>query len=150
MYKTHNCGELRDIHAAQRVTLAGWVHRRRDHGGVIFLDLRDRYGVIQVTVNPNLSKETLDTVANVRMEWVLQVTGTVQKRPTGMQNPRMQTGEVEVIAESIEVLNPAKTLPFMVSAENDLPDENMRLRYRYLDLRRNAVWNVREYLVFRG
>ena len=79
MYKTHNCGELRDVHAGQQVTLAGWVHRRRDHGGVIFLDLRDRYGIIQVTVNPNLSKETLDAVANVRMEWVLQITGTVQK-----------------------------------------------------------------------
>jgi aspartyl-tRNA synthetase len=139
MYKTHNCGELRDVHVGQRVTLAGWVHRRRDHGGVIFLDLRDRYGIIQVTINPNLSKETLDAVANVRMEWVLQITGTVQKRPAGMQNPRMQTGQVEVIAESIEVLNPAKTLPFMVSAENDLPDENMRLRYRYLDLRRERM-----------
>ncbi len=139
MYKTHNCGELRDVHAGQQVTLAGWVHRRRDHGGVIFLDLRDRYGIIQVTVNPNLSKETLDAVANVRMEWVLQITGTVHKRPAGMQNPKMQTGEVEVIAESIEVLNPAKTLPFMVSAENELPDENTRLKYRYLDLRRERM-----------
>jgi aspartyl-tRNA synthetase len=139
MYKTHTCGELRATHASQQVTLAGWVHRRRDHGGVIFLDLRDRYGVVQVTVNPNLSKETLDAVANVRMEWVLQVTGTVQKRPTGMQNPKMQTGEVEVIAEAIEVLNPAKTLPFMVSGENELPDENTRLKYRYLDLRRERM-----------
>jgi aspartyl-tRNA synthetase len=121
------------------VTLAGWVHRRRDHGGVIFLDLRDRYGIVQVTVNPNLSRETLDTVTNVRMEWVLQVTGTVQRRPAGMENPKMQTGEVEVIAQTIEVLNPAKTLPFMVSGENDLPDENTRLRYRYLDLRRERM-----------
>jgi aspartyl-tRNA synthetase len=139
MYKTHTCGELRATHADQQVTLAGWVHRRRDHGGVIFLDLRDRYGIVQVTVNPNLSKETLDTIANVRMEWVLQVTGMVQKRPAGMENPKMQTGEVEVIASAIEVLNPAKTLPFMVSGENDLPDENTRLRYRYLDLRRERM-----------
>ena len=139
MYKTHTCGELRATHANQQVTLAGWVHRRRDHGGVIFLDLRDRYGIVQVTINPNLSKETLDQVANVRMEWVLQITGTVEKRPAGMQNPKMQTGEVEVIAESIKVLNPAKTLPFMVSAENDLPDENTRLKYRYLDLRRERM-----------
>ena len=73
------------------------------------------------------------------MEWVLQVTGTVHKRPAGMENPRMQTGEIEVIAESIEVLNPAKTLPFMVSGENDLPDENTRLKYRYLDLRRERM-----------
>jgi aspartyl-tRNA synthetase len=139
MYKTHTCGELRATHANQNVILAGWVHRRRDHGGVIFLDLRDRYGIVQVTVNPNLSKETLAAVANVRMEWVLQITGTVHKRPAGMENPKMQTGEVEVIAESIEVLNRAKTLPFLVSGENDLPDENTRLKYRYLDLRRERM-----------
>jgi aspartyl-tRNA synthetase len=139
MYKTHTCGQLRATHVNQQVMLAGWVHRRRDHGGVIFLDLRDRYGIIQVTVNPNLAKKTLDTVANVRMEWVLQITGTVQKRPAGMENPKMQTGEVEVTAESIEVLNRAKTLPFLVSGENDLPDENTRLRYRYLDLRRERM-----------
>ena len=139
MYKTHTCGELRAEHTGQRVTIAGWVHRRRDHGGVIFLDLRDRYGIVQATVNPGLSRETLEAVSNVRMEWVLQITGVVQKRPAGMQNPKMQTGEVEVIAETIEVLNPAKNLPFLVSAENDLPDENMRLRYRYLDLRRERM-----------
>ena len=139
MYKTHTCGELRASNTGQQVTLAGWVHRRRDHGGVIFLDLRDRYGIIQVTVNPDLSKETLEHVANVRMEWVLQVAGTVHKRPAGMENPKMQTGEIEIIAESIEVLNPAKTLPFMVSGENDLPDENTRLKYRYLDLRRERM-----------
>ena len=139
MYKTHTCGELRATHANQQVTLAGWVHRRRDHGGVIFLDLRDRYGIVQVTVNPDLSKESLDAVSNVRMEWVLQVTGTVQKRPAGMQNPKMQTGEVEVIAQTVKVLNRAKTLPFLVSGENDLPDENTRLKYRYLDLRRERM-----------
>jgi aspartyl-tRNA synthetase len=139
MYKTHSCGEIRAAHVNQEVTLAGWVHRRRDHGGVIFLDLRDRYGIVQVTVNPNLSKETLDAVSNVRMEWVLQITGTVQKRPAGMENPKMQTGEVEVIARSIEVLNRAKNLPFLVSGENDLPDENTRLKYRYLDLRRERM-----------
>ena len=87
MYKTHSCGELRATHSEQKVTIAGWVHRRRDHGGVIFLDLRDRYGIIQVTVNPDVAKETLEHVANARMEWVLQITGTVHKRPTGMQNP---------------------------------------------------------------
>ena len=139
MYKTHNCGELRATHTDLKVTLAGWVHRRRDHGGVIFLDLRDRYGIIQVTVNPNASKETLEHVANVRMEWVLQVSGTVHKRPAGMENPKMATGEIEIIAESVEVLNSAKTLPFMVSGENDLPDENTRLKYRYLDLRRERM-----------
>src|ERR1043165_62754 len=139
MYRTYTCGEIRATDAGQQVTIAGWVHRRRDHGGVIFLDLRDRYGIVQVTVNPNLSKETLNAIANVRMEWVLEISGTVQKRPAGMENPKMQTGEVEVIAESIEVLNPAKTLPFLVSGENDLPDENTRLKYRYLDLRRERM-----------
>ncbi len=139
MYKTHSCGELRATHTDQNVTIAGWVHRRRDHGGVIFLDLRDRYGIVQITVNPNASRETLEHVSNVRMEWVLQVTGTVQKRPAGMENPKMPTGQVEVIAESVEVLNSAKTLPFMVSGENDLPDENTRLKYRYLDLRRERM-----------
>ena len=139
MYKTHTCGELRATHAGEQVTIAGWVHRRRDHGGVIFLDLRDRYGIVQVTINPNLSKETLEAVSNVRMEWVLQITGAVQKRPAGMENPKMRTGEVEVIAESVEVLNRAKTLPFLVSSENDLPDENTRLKFRYLDLRRDRM-----------
>jgi aspartyl-tRNA synthetase len=139
MYRTYTCGELRTTHVDQQVTLAGWVHRRRDHGGVIFLDLRDRYGITQITINPNLSKETLEAAANVRMEWVVQVTGIVQKRPAGMENPKMQTGEVEVTANSIEVLNPAKGLPFLVSVENDLPDENTRLRYRYLDLRRERM-----------
>ncbi|MDQ2692959.1 MAG: aspartate--tRNA ligase [Chloroflexota bacterium] len=139
MYKTHTCGELNATHAGQNVTVAGWVHRRRDHGGVIFLDLRDRYGLVQVTINPNLSRETLDAVASVRMEWVLQVTGRVQMRPAGMQNPKMKTGEVEVVAESIKILNPAKNLPFLVSGENDLPDENTRLKYRYLDLRRERM-----------
>ena len=139
MHKTHTCGELRATNASQKVTIAGWVHRRRDHGGVIFLDLRDRYGIVQVTVNPDASKETLEHVSNVRMEWVLQVTGAVQKRPAGMANPKMATGEIEIIAESVEVLNPAKVLPFMVSGENDLPDENTRLKYRYLDLRRERM-----------
>ncbi|MBI2759644.1 MAG: aspartate--tRNA ligase [Chloroflexi bacterium] len=139
MYKTHSCGELQTSHVGQTVTLAGWVHRRRDHGGVIFFDLRDRYGIVQVTINPNLSKATLDSVANVRFEWVLQITGVVQKRPDGMANPKMETGEIEVIAQSIEVLNPAKTLPMMVSDDTDLPDENTRLKYRYLDLRREKM-----------
>ena len=115
MYKTHTCGELRAAQAGQKVTLCGWVHRRRDHGGVVFLDLRDRYGLIQVTINPNLSKEKLNIVADIRFEWVLQITGTVQRRPPGMENPNMASGEIEVIANEINVLNPAKTLPFMVT-----------------------------------
>ena len=139
MYKTHTCGELRASHIGQQVTLAGWVHRRRDHGGVTFLDLRDRYGLVQVTLNPDLPKASLDIATGIRFEWVLQIEGVVQKRPTGMENAKMATGEIEVIAREVKVLNPAKTLPFMVSGDNDLPDENMRLKYRYLDLRRERM-----------
>jgi aspartyl-tRNA synthetase len=139
MYKTHTCGELRTSHIGQVVTLAGWVHRRRDHGGVIFFDLRDRYGLVQITMNPNLSRETLDVIAEVRFEWVLQITGKVTKRPSGMENPKMETGEVEVVATEVKVLNPAKTLPFMVSGEEQEADENTRLKYRYLDLRRERM-----------
>jgi aspartyl-tRNA synthetase len=139
MYKTHTCGELRIAHVCQVVTLAGWVHRRRDHGGVIFFDLRDRYGLVQITINPNLSKEALEVIADIRFEWVLQVTGKVAKRPEGMENPKMETGEIEVIAFEIKVLNPAKTLPFMVSGEEQEADENTRLKYRYLDLRRERM-----------
>ncbi|RJP51781.1 MAG: aspartate--tRNA ligase [Anaerolineaceae bacterium] len=139
MYRTHTCGELRAGHAGQMITLSGWVHRRRDHGGVAFFDLRDRTGLVQVTINPELVKESLDLVTNIRMEWVLQIEGVVQLRPDGMKNPKMETGEIEIIARNIKVLNPAKTLPFMINGENDLPDENTRLKYRYLDLRRERM-----------
>jgi len=139
MYRTHTCGELRASHAGQTITLSGWVHRRRDHGGVAFFDLRDRSGLVQVTINPDLPKESLDLVTNIRMEWVLQIEGIVQLRPDGMKNPKMETGEIEIIAREVKVLNPAKTLPFMVSGDNDLADENTRLKYRYLDLRRERM-----------
>jgi aspartyl-tRNA synthetase len=107
MYKTHTCGELRSAQVGQSVNLAGWVHRRRDHGGVAFIDLRDRFGIIQVVFNPDLAPATLELVANVRSEWVLRVTGNVHKRPDGMENPKMPTGEIEVIAQEVEALNPA-------------------------------------------
>ena len=139
MYRTHTCGELRASHAGHTVTLAGWVNRRRDHGGVAFFDLRDRAGIVQITINPDLPKEMLDQVASVRGEWVLQVEGLVQKRPEGMANPKMETGEVEVIAKNVTILNASKTPPFMVNTDNDLPDENMRLKYRYIDLRRERL-----------
>ena len=138
MYKTHTCGELCASHAGQAVTLAGWVHRRRDHGGVVFIDLRDRFGLTQVVINPDLPKEALDLVANVRSEWVLQIEGLVECRPEGMVNPKMQTGEIEVVAKGIQVLNPAKALPFMISNDEEV-EENTRLKYRYLDLRRERM-----------
>lgn len=141
MYRTHTCGELRASHAGQTVTLAGWVNRRRDHGGVAFFDLRDRSGVVQITINPDLPQAILDVVSDVRFEWVLQIEGVVQERPAGMSNPKMATGEIEVVAKNVTVLNPSKTPPFMVNTDNDLPDEHMRLKYRYIDLRRERLTN---------
>ncbi len=139
MYKTHNCGELRATHAGQIVTLAGWVHRRRDHGGVVFIDLRDRSGLAQVVMNPDLPSKMLETVGSVRSEWVLQIKGKVELRPEGMVNPKMETGDVEVVALSVVVLNPAKALPFQISKDDEEVDENTRLKYRYLDLRRERM-----------
>ena len=139
MYRTHTCGELTASNVGQQVTLAGWVHRRRDHGGLVFIDLRDRYGLVQITVNPDLAPKILDVVGGIRFEWVLQISGTVRKRPAGMENPKMTTGDVEVLAATVEVLNPARTLPFMVSGEEQEADENTRLKYRYLDLRRERM-----------
>jgi len=139
MYKTHTCGEIRPTHSDQIVTLAGWVHRRRDHGGVTFIDLRDRFGLVQIVFNPDLTQEYADIISNVRLEWVLQITGTVRIRPAGMVNPKMDTGEVEIIASKIDVLNPAKPLPFMINGEDQMADENTRLKFRYLDLRREKM-----------
>jgi len=139
MYKSHTCGEIRNSHSGQIVTLAGWVHRRRDHGGVVFIDLRDRFGLVQVVFNPDLPQKFKNIITNIRFEWVLQITGVVQKRPAGMVNPKMDTGEIEVIANEVVVLNSAKTLPFMINGEEQLPDENTRLKYRYLDLRREKM-----------
>jgi aspartyl-tRNA synthetase len=135
MLKTHTCGELRGAHAGQTVTLAGWVNRRRDHGGLIFIDLRDRWGLTQVVADPAVSNQAHTVANSVRGEYVLQVHGTVRLRPEGLSNPNLNTGDVEVVAETVEVLNPAKTTPFSIG--DDAPvDEALRLRYRYLDLRR--------------
>lgn len=134
MYKTHTCGELRPTHISQTVTLAGWVHRRRDHGGVIFVDLRDRFGLTQVVIDP----EAIVAGQDVRAEWVLQVNGEVRRRPQGAENPNLPTGEIEVHVQQFKVLNQAKPLPFPINKEEEV-EENMRLRYRYLDLRRERM-----------
>jgi aspartyl-tRNA synthetase len=160
MYKTHTCGELRLSDAGETVTLGGWVHRRRDHGGVTFIDLRDRYGIVQVVANPENSPQAHQAATDVRAEWVIQVTGTVRRRPEGMENPNLATGEIEVDVEELKVLNPAKQPPFLINKEEEV-EEQVRLRYRYLDLRRErmrsnlilrhrAVKFIRDYLDARG
>jgi aspartyl-tRNA synthetase len=143
MYKTHLCGELRASHAGERVTLAGWVHRRRDHGGLTFLDLRDRSGLVQAVANPAVAPEAHRTAEAARMEWVLQVEGVVRRRPEGMQNPALPTGEVEVEIQTLHVLNPARTPPFLINEESEV-DESVRLKYRYLDLRRERMQRTLE------
>ena len=136
MYKTHSCGELRSAHIGQQVTLSGWVHRQRDHGGVTFIDLRDRSGLVQIVGNPDTSETKL--LQDARSEWVLRVSGVVRRRPEGADNPNLPTGEIEVEVHKVEVLNPAKPLPFLINKDEDT-DENVRLKYRYLDLRRERM-----------
>ena len=138
MFKSHNCGELTADHTGSEVTLAGWVHRRRDHGGLIFIDLRDRSGLVQVVFNPELSGEAHEIATRLRNEYVLQVIGEVSRRPAGTENPKLPTGEVEIIVKQAELLNPAKTPPFDINEDCEI-DENLRLRYRYLDLRRSQM-----------
>ncbi|MDX1688719.1 MAG: aspartate--tRNA ligase [Candidatus Promineifilaceae bacterium] len=138
MLKTHACGELRLDNAGESVSLAGWVSRRRDMGGVIFIDLRDREGKIQVVVNAGHSQEAFEVADAVRPEYVLHVVGKVSPRPEGQENPDMPTGDVEVLADEVRVLNPAKTPPFLIDRENHV-DEALRLKYRYLDLRRERM-----------
>jgi aspartyl-tRNA synthetase len=160
MLKTHNCGELRREHTGQQVTLAGWVHRWRDQGGLIFWDLRDRWGLTQVTINQQTAPEVHAAGKDVRAEWVVQVTGTVIRRPAGMENPDLATGDIEVEVSDLTVLNQAKTPPFYIN-KDEKTEELLRMRYRYLDLRRpkmqrnlvlrhSAMRFIRNYLSDRG
>ncbi|MEJ2570857.1 MAG: aspartate--tRNA ligase [Anaerolineales bacterium] len=135
MYRTHDCGSLRVEHVGERVTLAGWVNRRRDHGGVTFIDLRDRSGIVQVVAHPEESTEAHRAAEAVRNEWVIQVEGVVRKRPEDMENPDLATGQIEVAIDRLIVLNPARTPPFAINEESEV-EEMVRLQYRYLDLRR--------------
>ncbi len=138
MLKTHSCGQLRAENVGEIVTLAGWVNRRRDMGGVIFIDLRDRDGKTQVVVNSGRSQEAFNLAEQVRSEYVLRVTGEVARRPEGLENPNLNTGDIEVLANTVEVLNPAKTTPFLIDRD-EVIDESLRLKYRYLDLRREKM-----------
>ena len=136
--RTHVCGALRPEHAGATVTLAGWVHRRRDHGGLIFIDVRDRSGLVQAVFDPDESAAAFSTAERVRPEWVVQLSGVVRHRPEGTVNPNLATGQVEVLITGATVLNEALTPPFEIEAGIET-DETMRLKYRYLDIRRPEV-----------
>jgi aspartyl-tRNA synthetase len=135
MLRSHTCGELRAEHAGTDVTLCGWVHRRRDHGDLTFIDLRDRYGLTQVVASAKEGGPAHAALKDVRNEWVLKVRGSVRARPEGTRNANLSTGDVELVAAGIEVLNEAKTPPFYVNEETTV-DETLRWKYRYIDLRR--------------
>lgn len=137
--RTFNCGTLRKNHVNQTVTLAGWVHRRRDHGGLIFIDLRDRFGLTQLVFDPEKNPSAHAVGEKLRSEYVIAVTGKVIPRREGMTNPKLVTGEIEVQISEIEVLSKAKTPPFSISDELIEVNEELRLKYRYLDIRRGDV-----------
>ena len=135
MLKSVHCGELRPELDDRQVTLAGWVNRWRDQGGVIFIDLRDRSGICQVVAEMESAPAAHAAASQARNEYVLQVCGRVRVRPTGTANPDLPTGDMEVLASELKVLNPAKTPPFYINREDSI-DETMRMKHRYLDLRR--------------
>lgn len=138
MLKTHSCGALRVEHVGQTVTLAGWVNRRRDMGGIIFIDVRDRFGKTQIVADTSQSEDVFNSADSVRPEYVIQVTGTVAKRMAGQENADLATGEIEVVATEINVLNKSKTPPINISRDGG-EDESLRLKYRYLDLRKEKM-----------
>ncbi|MBA2694086.1 MAG: aspartate--tRNA ligase [Rubrobacter sp.] len=142
-YRTHTAGELRKENVGEGVRLAGWVHRRRDHGGLIFIDLRDRWGLTQITFHPE--QEVFQTAEKLRPEWAISIEGEVAERPEGNANPDLPTGDVEVEASGLDILNESETPPFEVERERPV-DEITRLKYRYLDLRRDRM---RENIIFR-
>ena len=132
------CGSLRASDEGKEVALQGWVNRRRDLGGLIFIDLRDRYGLTQITFNPEIAPDAHAIASDVRNEYVLRATGIVRHRPSGTENLKLSTGEIEIEVHALEVLNPSKTPPFYINEESGV-DESLRLEYRYLDLRRDRM-----------
>lgn len=132
--RSHYCGDLRKEHIGEDITLAGWVHRRRDHGGVIFLDVRDREGITQVVFDPD-REESFTLADSCRNEFVIEIKGTVRARPEGTTNTDMPTGEIEVLGKELVLLNKSETPPFQLD-EHQQVGEDVRLRHRYIDLRR--------------
>ena len=141
MQRTHYCGQLTEEVIGQTVTLQGWVQKRRDLGGLIFIDLRDRDGIVQVVFNPDFSSEALEIAETVRNEYVIEVTGNVVEREEKQKNPKLKTGSIEVHVEKVHIINEAKTPPFMIEDDTDV-NEEVRLKYRYLDLRRPELARI--------
>ncbi|MBN3556274.1 aspartate--tRNA ligase [Fictibacillus nanhaiensis] len=137
-YRTHQCGKITEQFIGEKVTITGWVQKRRDLGGLIFIDLRDRSGVVQIVFSPEVSAEALETAEKVRSEYVLTITGNVLERDPSTVNPAMNTGKIEISGEEVKILNSAKTPPFSISEDMDIT-EDIRLKYRYLDLRRPVM-----------
>ncbi len=137
MLRTQNCGELRKSHAGQQATLCGWVDTYRDHGGLLFLDVRDRWGRTQLVVNPS-QKAVYEAAKKLRSEFVVAVTGTVQMRPSGTENKKLATGGIEVHVEEFRVFNEAETPPFQIMDDLEVSEE-IRLKYRFLDIRRKTM-----------
>lgn len=138
MYRTHTCGELSSRDIKKTVALAGWVKRRRDHGGLIFIDLRDQYGTTQVVFNPAVNKKYFELAKTLRNEFVIKIEGCVEERPEDSENENLTTGEIEVAVNNLEILNKSLTPPFEISEEIKVNDE-LRLKYRYLDLRKDKL-----------
>lgn len=137
-YRTHQCGKITEQFIGEKVTITGWVQKRRDLGGLIFIDLRDRSGIVQIVFSPEVSAEALETAEKVRSEYVLTITGSVLERDPSTVNPAMSTGKIEISGEEVQILNSAKTPPFSISEDTDIT-EDIRLKYRYLDLRRPVM-----------
>ena len=140
MYRTHLLNQLRKENVGKSVTLSGWVHRRRDHGGMIFIDLRDRYGLTQIVSDPTHNEKAHALMENLRPEYVIKIDGVVRARPEGQANPNMETGEIEVLIDRVEILNESMTPPFEIDQDKPV-NEELRLKYRYLDLRRSRMQN---------
>ncbi len=137
--RTHNCGTLTAQNIGENVLLAGWVHRRRDHGGLIFIDLRDRFGITQVVFHPEKDQAMHDEAGHLRAEWVIAIQGKVVPRAEGMRNPKLKTGEIEIEVSHLEILSKAQTPPFSICDEHLNVHEELRLKYRYLDIRRGEI-----------
>lgn len=141
MKSTHKCGELNKKNIGQEVVLQGWVNTRRDHGNIIFIDIKDRSGITQLVFNPEKSKEAHDKAETLRAEYVINVKGLVEKRPAGTENPKIPTGEIEILAENLDIINKCKPLPFPIDEEGNV-SEDARLQYRYIDLKGKKMYDA--------